>query len=101
MENKNKRLEKILRKKGGRGLLKPVDNLDSSHFVLVEHTRCSYKNILFKTEDYKAMLERGETYSPDIVHFLVISNKRNAQNIKNTLSKIKEMKVFSFDSSSR
>ena len=101
MENKNKRLEKIFRKKGGRGLLKPVDNLDSSHFVLVEHTRCSYENMLFKTEDYKAILERGETYPPDIVHFLVISNKRNAQNIKNTLTKIIQMKVFSFDSSSR
>ena len=99
MENKNKRLEKNLRKKGGRGLLKPVDNLESSYFVLVEHTKCCYKSILFKTEDYKAMLERGLTYSPDIVHFLVISNKSNAQNVKNTLTKIKEMKVFSFDSS--
>ena len=101
MENKNKRLEKILKQKAGRGLLKPVDNLEISHFVLVEHTRCSYKSALFKTEDYKAILERGVTYPPNIVHFLVISNKRNAQNIKNTLTKIKAMKVFSFDRSSR
>ena len=95
MENKNKRLEKILRKKGGRGLLKPVD-LEISHFVLVEDTRCSYKSIIFKTEDYKVILERSVTYPPNIVHFLVIGNKRNAQNIKNTLTKTKEMKVFSF-----
>ena len=61
MTDKNKRLEKILKKKGGRGLLKPVDNLESSHFVLVEHTRCCYKSMLFKTEDYKTLLEKGET----------------------------------------
>ena len=101
MENKNKRLEKILRKKGGRGLLKPVDDLESSHFVLIEHTRCSYKSLLIKTEDYKAILERGVTYPPDIVHFLIPSNKRNVQNIKNNLTKINQMKVFSFDSSGR
>ena len=96
MTDKIKRLEKILRKKGGRGLLKPVDNLESSHFVLVEDEKCTYKNMLFKTEDYKTLLERGKTYPPDIVHFLVISNKRNALNVKNTLTKLNEMKVFSF-----
>ena len=97
MTDKIKRLEKILRKKGGRGLLKPVDTLESPHFVLVEHTRCCYKSMLFKTEDYKTLLERGLlTYTPDIVHFLIVSNKRNALNVKNTLTKIKEMRAFSF-----
>ena len=86
MENKNKRLKKVLKEKGGKGLLKPADNLESSHSVLVENTRCSYKSILFNTEDYKAILERGVTYPYDIVHFLVICNKRNAQNIKTSLS---------------
>ena len=102
MTDKNKRLEKILKKKGGRGLLKPVNNLESSHFVLVEDEKCTYKSIIFKTEDYKTITERGLlTYTPDIVHFLIVSNKRNAQKIKNTLTKIKEMKGFSFNSSSR
>ena len=84
MTDKIKRLNKILYKKGLKGLLKPVDNLENSQFVIVENKRCAYNSLLLKTEDYKALLERGETYSPDIVHFLVISNKRNAQNIKNT-----------------
>ena len=43
MTDKNKRLEKILKKKGGEGLLKPVNNLESSHFALVED-----KNVLIK-----------------------------------------------------
>ena len=35
MTDKNKRLEKVLREKNAKGLLKPVDNLKNSHFVLV------------------------------------------------------------------
>ena len=71
-----------------KGFLKPVENLEDSHFVLLENNISKYRfcnETIFKTEDYKALLESGETYPPDIVHFLVISNKRNAQNIKNTL----------------
>ena len=40
---------------------------------------------LFLTEDYKSLLERGDTFSPDNVYFLVSSNKRNIQNINNSL----------------
>ena len=72
----NKRLEKNLRDKGIKGLLKPVDNLEDSQFVIVENKRCVYKSKLLKTEDYKT-LERGEPYPPDIVYFFVNSNKRN------------------------
>ena len=49
----------MLNQKGGRGLLKPVNNLESSHFVLVEDKKCTYKSIIFKTEDYKTITERG------------------------------------------
>ena len=86
MTDKIKRLNKILNKKRIKGFLKPVENLEDSHFVLVENIKDRFCNeTIFKTEDYKALLESGETYPPDIVHFLVISNKRNVQNIKNTL----------------
>ena len=85
MTDKNKRLEKILKKKGIKGWLKPVDSLENSQFVLVENKRCVYKSFLVKTEDYKTLLKRGETYSPDIVHFLVNSNKRNAMNANNSI----------------
>ena len=79
-----------------KGFLKPVENLEDSHFVLVEKIKDhSFTNTIIKTEDYKALLESGETYPPDIVHFLVISNKRNVQNIKNTLfaTHYKEIKL--------
>ena len=82
MTDKIKRLEKVLKKKGIKGWLKPVDNLENSQFVLVENTRCVYNSMLINTEYYKTLLERGETYPPDIVHFLIDSNKRNVQNIK-------------------
>ena len=86
MTNKIKRLNKILNKGGLKGFLKPVENLEDSHFVLVEKIKDRFSNkLIFKTEEYKALLESGKTYPPDIVHFLFITNKRNTQNIKNTL----------------
>ena len=50
--------------------------------------------MLIKTEDYKTLLERGETYPPDIVYFLIHSNKRNIQNIKNSLLTPRQMILF-------
>ena len=50
--------------------------------------------MLLKTEDYKTQLERGETYPPDIVHFLINSNKRNVQNINNGLLTPRYMALF-------
>ena len=47
----NKQLEKVLKNKGIKGLLKPVDNLEDSQFVIVENKRCVYKGKLLKTED--------------------------------------------------
>ena len=89
MADKIKRLNKILNKRRMKGFFKPVENSEDSHFVLVENTKDCLDRFcdetIFKTEDYKVLLESGETYPPDIVHFLVISNKRNVQNIKNTL----------------
>ena len=81
MTDKNKQLEKVLQKKGLKGWLKPVDNLEKSHFVIVENEGCICNSLLIKTDDYKTLLERSETYPPDLVHFFVNSNKRNVQNI--------------------
>ena len=80
MADKIKRLNKILNKGGLKGFLKPLETLEDSHFVLVEKIKNIFSTkLMFKTEEYKAILERGETYPPDIVHFLVITNKRNAK----------------------
>ena len=94
MTDKNKRLEKILKKKGVKGWLKPVDSLENSQFVLVENKRCVSNSFLLRTEDYKTLLERGETYPPDIVYFLVNSNKRNVLNVNNSILTPRLMSLF-------
>ena len=94
MTDKNKRLEKVLKKNGIKGWLKPVDNLENSQFVRVENKRCVYDSMLIKTEDYKTLLERGETYPPDIVHFLVNSNRRNVHNVNNSFLSPRHMSLF-------
>ena len=82
MTDRNKRLERILKRKGIKSWFKQVDSLENSDFVLIENKRCRDKSIAFTTEDYKDMLNRGETYPPDVVYFLGITNKRNKQTIK-------------------
>ena len=94
MTDQNIRLEKILEKKGIKGFIKPVDSLENSQFVLVENKRFVYNSLLLRTEDYKTLLERGETYQPDIVHFLVNSNKRNVQNVNNSILTPRLMSLF-------
>ena len=94
MTDKIKRLEKILKKKELKGWLKPVDNLENSQFIIIENKRCVYKSMLITTEDYETLLERGETYPSDIVHFLVHSNKRNVQSINNSLLSSRQMSLF-------
>ena len=94
MTDKIKRLEKTLKKKGIKGWLKPIDSLENSQFVLVENKRCFYNSLLLTTEDYKTLLERGKTYPPDIVHFLVNSNKRNVLNVNNSILTPRVMSLF-------
>ena len=50
--------------------------------------------MLIRTEDYKTLLKRGETHPPDIVHFLIHSNKRNVQNINKSLLTPRQMSLF-------
>ena len=77
MTDRNKRVEKIFKKMGIKGWLNPVDSLENSQFVLVEDKRCFRDNFIIKTEDYKTSLERGETFPPDSVYFLVNRDKTN------------------------
>ena len=87
MTDKIKRLKKILNKKGLKDLLKPVDNLENSQFVIVENKPFIYDIIIFETKEYKTLLERGENYSFDNVYFVINSNRRNLKNINNSFLK--------------
>ena len=86
MTERSKRLEKNLRKKGVKNMFKPFDSLENSDFVLIENKRCINESGILTTEDYKDILERGATYPPENVHFLVIRNRRNSQTIKNAIA---------------
>ena len=77
MTDRNKRVEKIFKKMGIKGWLKPVDSLENSQFVLVEKKRYFRDNFIIKTEDYKTSVERGKTYPPVSGYFLVNRDKRN------------------------
>ena len=81
MADKRKRLQKILVKKGLKGQLKPVDNLEDAHIILIENKQCVDKTALVGKDDYKKMIE-GHTFPSDIVHFLVSANPRNGWNIE-------------------
>ena len=85
MTDRSKRLKKILKKKGIKSWFKQVDSLENSDFVLIENKRCRDESNIFTTEEYKTKIERGETYSPNVVYFLGITNKRNTQTIKYAL----------------
>ena len=85
MADNNKRIKKLLNMLGMKGFLKPVENLEDSHFVIIENKRCTRSSLLIDSKKYKALLESGETPPPGIVHFIVITNKRNVLNIKNNL----------------
>ena len=53
MTDKNKRLEKVLKKKGIKGLFKLVDNLENSQFVLVENKGVFIKACYLKQKTIK------------------------------------------------
>ena len=91
MTDRNKRLEKILKRHRIKAMYKPVDCIEKSHFVLIENKKCTDNSKLITTEEYKDILKRGETYPPENVHFLAIINKRKTQTIKyNIIGKYKK-----------
>ena len=85
MADKRKRLQKILVKKFLNGQLKPVDNLEDAHVILIEDRRCIHRTTLIGRDTYKDLLEEGHTFPEDNVHFLVSTNPRNTWSIENRL----------------
>ena len=85
MADKRKRLQKILVKKFLKGQLKPVDNLEDAHVILIEDRQCIHRTTLIGRDTYKDLLEEGHTFPEDNVHFLVSTNPRNTWSIENRL----------------
>ena len=82
MADKEKRLRKILVKKGLKGRLKLVPSLDEAHLVYIENTQCHTKSMIIRKDIYSKMLERGNVFPDEIVYYLVSSNPRNMHQIE-------------------
>ena len=60
-----------------KGVLKPVDSLENSHFVIVENPKCLINSPAFKTEDSNRIIERGDSYPVELIHYVALHNTRN------------------------
>ena len=85
MADKEKRLRKILVKKGFKGKLKSVATIEEAHLICVENSQCISKTIITGKDTYKQLLEEGHTFPEDQVHYLVSSNPRNTWHIEHKI----------------
>ena len=53
MTDKEKRLRKILVKKGYKGQLKPVATIEEAHLICVENRECIHKTAFVGKDTYK------------------------------------------------
>ena len=82
MADKEKRLRKILSKKGLKGQLKLVATLEKARLVWVENFEGKSKNIVADKDSYLKMIERGYTFPAEDVYYLVSTNPRNSKRIE-------------------
>ena len=81
MADKEKRLRKILSKKGWKGKLKLVDTLEQSHFVLFKRKGLG-ELLLIRKGAYSELIEIGHTFPEEEVYFVVSSNPRDSKHIE-------------------
>ena len=79
--DKEKRLRKILSKKGWKGRLKSVATLEEAHMIIIENGQSITKTQLVEKDTYVKALENGYTFPEDRVHYLVPSNPRDVRNV--------------------
>ena len=83
MADKEKRLRKILSKKGFKGQFKSVATLEEAHMIVLENEQTIAKTQIIEKDTYREFLEEGYTFPEDNVHYVVPSNPRNTRNIGN------------------
>ena len=81
MADKEKRLRKILFKKGWKGRLKSVATLEEAYMIIIENGQSMTKTQLVEKDTYVKALENGYTFPEDRVHYLVPSNPRGVQHV--------------------
>ena len=82
MADKEKRLRKILAKKGFKGELKLAATLEEARLVWVENFERKSKNIVMDKDTYLRMVEIGYTFIEEDVYYLVSTNPRNSKSIE-------------------
>ena len=81
MADKEKRLRKLLAKKGYKGQLKPVATFEEAHLICVEIRKCIHDAVFIEKDVYRQKIEEGYTFPEDQVHYLISTNPRNVRNI--------------------
>ena len=81
MADKEKRLRKILSRRGWKGRLKSVATLEKAHIIIIEDGQSMTKTQLIDKDSYVMALENGYTFPEDRVHYLVPSNPRDVRQV--------------------
>ena len=81
MADKEKRLRKILSRRGWKGRLKSVATLEEAHMIIIEDGQSMTKNLYIDKDTNVRALEEGYTFPEDKVHYLVPSNLRDVRNV--------------------
>ena len=81
MADKEKRLRKILSKKGWKGILKSVATLEEAYMIIIEDGQSMIKSRFMDKDTFLRLLDQGNTFPVDKVHFSVPSNPRDAQSV--------------------
>ena len=82
MADKEKRLRKILSKKGLKGLLKTVATLEEARIIVVENKQNISNSMLMGRDTYELCLQEGQTFPEDLVYYTISTNPRNTTNIE-------------------
>ena len=82
MADKEKRLRKILDRRGLKGKLKSVKTLQEAYVICLDSEESISKALFMGKDTYIRFLEMGHTFLEDQVHYLISSNPRNARNIE-------------------
>ena len=81
MADKEKRLRKIFSRMMLKGQLKSVKTLEEAIIVIVEDPSSFNNNVFFHKRGYQMVLDRGNTFPEDLVHFTVPTNPRNIMKV--------------------
>ena len=81
MADKEKRLRKLLSRKGFKGQFKSVATLEEARLVLIKKIGLADFRLIRK-KDYLEFIERGYTFPVEEVYYLVFTNPRDAQSIE-------------------